>query len=134
MYGGGKTDAASLERRWEILDASEQVRQTLADPLTVETAECYQRNIENFVGTVKLPVGVIGPLLVNGLFARGEYYVPLATTEAAMVASYHRGSQIITEAGGCKALTVNEGVSRSPGFAFLDLPAAGEFVLLLSHE
>ena len=128
MYGGGKTDAASLERRWAILDAPETIRQTLADPLTIETAERYQRNIENFVGTVKLPVGVIGPLLVKGLFARGEYYVPLATTEAAMVASYHRGSQIITEAGGCTALTVSEGVSRSPGFAFRDLPAAGEFV------
>jgi hydroxymethylglutaryl-CoA reductase (NADPH) len=48
----------------------------------------YRRNIENFVGTVKLPVGVAGPLRVNGLLAQGDYYIPLATTEAALVASY----------------------------------------------
>ena len=61
--------------------------------------ECYQHNIENFIGAVKLPVGLAGPLRVNGLFAQGDYYVPLATTEAALVASYSRGAVAITEAG-----------------------------------
>ena len=51
-----------------------------------------------------MPVGLAGPLRVNGLFAHGDYYVPLATTEAALVASYARGARLITEAGGCTAL------------------------------
>ena len=58
---------------------------------------------------MKVPVGVAGPLRVNGLFAQGDYYVPLATTEAALVASYSRGSQVISACGGCTAMLLNEG-------------------------
>jgi hydroxymethylglutaryl-CoA reductase (NADPH) len=90
--------------------------------------EQYRHNIENFIGSVKVPVGLAGPLRVNGLFAHGDYYIPLATTEAALVASYHRGAQLISEAGGCTAMLVNEGVSRAPGFAFRNLREAGLFV------
>ncbi len=88
----------------------------------------YQKNIEYFIGTVKLPVGIAGPLRVNGSHAQGDYLVPLATTEAALVASYHRGSQLITAAGGASALLINEGVTRTPVFAFLSLAQAGQFV------
>jgi len=48
----------------------------------------YERNVENFIGTVRVPVGLAGPLGIDGGAARGTYYVPLATTEAALVASY----------------------------------------------
>jgi hydroxymethylglutaryl-CoA reductase (NADPH) len=91
--------------------------------------EAYRRNIENFIGTVKVPIGLAGPLRVNGLFARGDYYIPLATTEAALVASYSRGAQLISEAGGCACALLNEGVSRAPGFAFRDLRECGLFVV-----
>jgi hydroxymethylglutaryl-CoA reductase (NADPH) len=74
-------------------------------------------------------VGVAGPLRVNGLFAQGDYYIPLATTEAALVASYSRGAQLISEAGGCTAMLINEGMSRAPGFAFTTLEEAGVFVV-----
>lgn len=77
---------------------------------------------------MKLPVGIAGPLRVNGSHAQGDYLVPLATTEAALVASYHRGSQLITAAGGASALLLNEGVTRTPVFAFLSLAQAGQFV------
>src|SRR5690606_4053218 len=76
-----------------------------------------------------VPVGVAGPLRVNGLAAQGDYYVPLATTEAALVASYHRGACVITLAGGCTTLLLNEGVSRAPAFAFRGLVEAGNFVV-----
>ena len=78
---------------------------------------------------MKVPVGLAGPLRVNGLFAQGDYYIPLATTEAALVASYDRGSRLITEAGGCTAMILNEGISRSPCFAFKDLRESGQFVV-----
>ena len=64
----------------------------------------------------------------TALYAHGDYYVPLATTEAALVASYSRGAQLITEAGGCTAVVLNEGVSRAPGFAFETLGEAALFV------
>jgi hydroxymethylglutaryl-CoA reductase (NADPH) len=122
------TDSApdSLDRRWEVVGG---VREAVLDPLTRENAEAYQRNIENFIGTVKVPVGVIGPLRVNGTHAQGDYFVPLATTEAALVASYHRGARLITEAGGCSAVLLNEGVGRAPAFAFQNVRESGEFAV-----
>ena len=88
----------------------------------------YQCNIENFIGTVKVPLGVAGPLRVNGRFAAGSYFVPLATTEAALVASYHRGALLISEAGGCTAMLVEKGIGRTPGFIFRDLLEVEAFV------
>jgi len=90
--------------------------------------DAYARNIENFIGTVRVPVGLAGPLRVNGAHALGDYYVPLATTEAALVASYSRGALLITEAGGCACAVLNEGVTRAPGFAFATLGESVAFV------
>ncbi len=118
----------TVAQRWKTLDCDASVQQELLDERTQEQQAVYQRNIENFIGTVKLPVGIAGPLRVNGLFAQGDYYVPLATSEAALVASYNRGANLMTKAGGCTALLLNEGVSRAPGFAFKSLIDAGAFV------
>jgi len=109
------------DARWQALDASEQSHEILMDGQTVDNISCYQGNIENFLGTVKIPVGLAGPLRVNGRSARGDYAIPLATSEAALVASYHRGAQLISEAGGCDVLVLEEGVGRAPGFAFRTL-------------
>lgn len=114
-------------KRWQKLAAPE-AQALLLDEQTERTMQAYQKNIEYFIGTVKLPVGIAGPLRVNGSHAQGDYLVPLATTEAALVASYHRGSQLITAAGGASALLLNEGVTRTPVFAFLSLAQAGQFV------
>jgi hydroxymethylglutaryl-CoA reductase (NADPH) len=127
--GGAHVSDEAVERRWQLLPAPPESRRELLDPDTAARKEAYKRNIEHFIGTVKVPVGLAGPLRVNGLFARGDYYVPLATTEAALVASYSRGSHLLTEAGGCTAVLLNEGVSRAPGFAFGNLREAGLFVL-----
>ncbi len=94
-----------------------------------EDLDVYGANIENCIGTVKMPVGVAGPLRVNGSFAKGDYHLPLATTEAALVASYHRGSVVLSKSGGCSAVILAEGVTRSPGFAFSSI---GE-MLTFSH-
>ncbi len=118
----------AVDRRWQAFAAQPEARAALLDPQTFDQMACYQHNVENFLGCVKLPVGVAGPLRVNGLFAQGDYYIPLATTEAALVASYSRGAQLISEAGGCTAMLINEGMSRAPGFAFATLEEAGAFV------
>ena len=118
----------TVNKRWEVFTEADRAREQLLDSKTVKEMEAYQRNIENFIGTVKVPVGIAGPLRVNGLFAQGDYFVPLATTEAALVASYSRGAQLISKAGGATALLLSEGVSRAPGFAFDDLRQAGLFV------
>ena len=116
-----------VEKRWEIINES-QSKAILLDGQTKDDMSLYARNIENFIGTVKVPVGLAGPLRINGLFAQGDYYVPLATTEAALVASYSRGAQLITAAGGCSTAVINEGISRAPGFIFENLTKAILFV------
>ncbi|MDJ1182060.1 hydroxymethylglutaryl-CoA reductase [Roseofilum casamattae] len=123
-----------VQHHWEQLDSiadrqdTPDIQDTLLDPQTLEYLQAYQHNIENFIGTVKLPVGIAGPLRMNGLFAQGDYLIPLATTEAALVASYARGCQLISEAEGCQALLLNEAVNRTPGFAFATLQEVGVFL------
>lgn len=128
VVSGVEITPEQLELRWQGLPRAEAARLLLLDPRTAQQARAYTRNVENFIGTVKVPVGIAGPVRVNGAHAQGDYYVPMATTEAALVASYSRGAQLITEAGGCSAVTTNEGVSRAPGFAFRTLHEAGQFI------
>ncbi len=111
---GSECKGDDLEKRWAAIT-------DVTDPKTIydgEDLEHFTSNIENCIGTVKIPVGIAGPLRVNGTFAKGDYLLPFATTEAALVASYHRGAVIISKSGGCSAFLVSEGVTRSPGFAF----------------
>jgi hydroxymethylglutaryl-CoA reductase (NADPH) len=126
--GGARAGNDAVEQRWGLLATSAAERDALCDAQTIAHADCYANNIENFIGTVKVPVGIAGPLRVNGLYANGDYVVPLATTEAALVASYSRGAQLVSEAGGCAAMLLNESVSRVPGFAFSNLQEVGTFV------
>ena len=121
-------DWESIQERWNALAVSDDMCREIADTQSLSRNETYRRNIENYIGTVKVPVGIAGPLRVNGAFAQGDYYVPLATTEAALVASYNRGTCVIAKAGGCTAILLNEGVSRAPGFVFKSLSQADFFV------
>jgi len=93
------------------------------------TYESVNGNIENYIGMTMVPTGVIGPLLVHGTAANGEYYIPLATSEGALVASYHRGAKACTLAGGATAICLLEGVQRSPLFKFNNLADLSEFLV-----
>ncbi len=84
-------------------------------------------NIENFVGVAQVPVGVAGPLRVNGEHANGDFYVPLATTEGSLVASYNRGMRLVTACGGVKATVVEEFMQRAPVFSLSDAAEARDF-------
>ena len=89
--------------------------------------ETLRGNIEQYVGMTQVPTGVIGPLRVNGVHAHGDYYVPLATSEGTLVASYHRGARLASRAGGVAAVVTTEQVQRAPGFVFRSLADASLF-------
>ena len=129
LPGSVRITPEALDERLRVTGLGPEERENLLDARTYGERALYQKHIENFVGTVKLPVGLAGPLRINGLFAQGDYYVPLATTEAALVASYSRGSCLISEAGGCTAVLLNEGIRRAPGFAFRNVGEVGQFVV-----
>ncbi len=117
---------------WDGRD--EMVRETLCDARVVADMPAYGANIENMIGIVRLPMGVAGPLRVRGLHANGDYLVPLATTEAALVASYARGCAVITRSGGAIAAMSSAGVLRTPAFVFADILEAGEFVAWIATQ
>ncbi|MES1157419.1 MAG: hydroxymethylglutaryl-CoA reductase [Alphaproteobacteria bacterium] len=124
-------DPAFTASHWRTLladHASEADRAALLDAQSQTDMQSYAHNVENYIGTVKVPLGVIGPLRVNGVFAKGDYYAPLATTEAALVASYGRGARLLSAAGGCTTGVMAEGVLRAPAFALKDVTEAGMFV------
>src|SRR3954468_15906034 len=77
-------------------------------------------NIENFVGVAQVPIGIAGPLLIDGEHAQGEFYVPMATTEGTLVASYNRGMRLLTECGGVKTTVVDDHMQRAPVFILED--------------
>jgi hydroxymethylglutaryl-CoA reductase (NADPH) len=80
-------------------------------------------NVEHFIGVAQVPIGLAGPLLVDGEHAHGEFYVPLATTEGTLVASYNRGMRLLHEAGGVRTTIVADHMQRAPAFLF---PSARE--------
>ena len=86
-----------------------------------------QGNVENFIGVAQVPIGITGPLLVNGEHAKGEFYVPLATTEGAVVSSYNRGMRLLTEAGGVTVTVTDDSMQRAPVFLFHDAREAKKF-------
>lgn len=129
-----KGTLASVERRWESLPHAAAAREALLDMHTQRHVDEYAAHVEHFIGAVKTPVGLAGPLRVNGNCARGDYFIPLATTEAALVASYHRGAQLVTAAGGCRVALIEEGVGRSPGFVFASLDDALAFVAWVQRQ
>src|SRR6195952_4471492 len=80
-------------------------------------------NVEHFTGVAQVPIGVAGPLLVDGEHAQGQFYVPLATAEGTLVASYNRGMKLLHEAGGVKTTILEDHMQRAPSFIF---PSARE--------
>jgi hydroxymethylglutaryl-CoA reductase (NADPH) len=129
-----RSKARILPALWHRLKAPSAAQAEIADPVSVLRCEVYRRNIENYVGTVKVPVGIVGPLRVNGRFARGDYMVPLATTEAALVASYNRGAKILRDAGGSTTRILDQGVSRVPGFVFASMQDAVDFAAWVKSQ
>ena len=89
--------------------------------------ETTNGNIENFIGVTQTPIGLAGPVLVNGEHAKGEFYVPMATSEGTLVASYNRGMRLLREAGGIKVSVVDDAMQRAPVFVFNDAREAREF-------
>jgi hydroxymethylglutaryl-CoA reductase (NADPH) len=75
-------------------------------------------NVEQFIGVAQVPIGLAGPLRVNGEDADGDFYVPMATAEGTLVASYNRGMKLVREAGGVKTTVMDDAMQRAPAFVF----------------
>jgi hydroxymethylglutaryl-CoA reductase (NADPH) len=74
------------------------------------------KNCENMIGSVQIPLGVAGPLKIKSSLQDREVYVPLATTEGALVASVNRGCKAITQSKGANVVSKKVGITRAPVF------------------
>ena len=109
----GSENAGALARRL-ALEKMYGVSLSSIGSTILDFDELVGRNIENPIGAVQVPVGVAGPLRIEGDYAHGEYYIPLATTEGALVASVNRGAKAITLSGGARTKILFDGMSRAP--------------------
>jgi hydroxymethylglutaryl-CoA reductase (NADPH) len=91
-------------------------------------------NIENFTGVAQIPIGFAGPVLIDGMYAKGEFYIPLATTEGTLVASYNRGMKVLNQSGGIKTTVSGDAMQRAPVFIFDDARKAREFALWIDEN
>lgn len=89
--------------------------------------ESFRGNIEHFCGIAQVPIGIAGPIKVEGEHAKGEFLIPLATTEGTLVASYNRGMKLINKSGGVKVSVVDDAMQRAPVFIFNDAREARDF-------
>ncbi len=87
----------------------------------------FNGNIENFIGTAQVPIGIAGPLKMVGEHAQGDFYIPMAATEGTLVASYSRGMRVISECGGAKTTVVKHSMQRAPVFLFDNALEARDF-------
>jgi hydroxymethylglutaryl-CoA reductase (NADPH) len=115
--------------------AIEKLTGTSLDELrnyTIDPEPVSQRNIENMIGAVQVPVGIAGPLRVNGEYARGDFYIPLATTEGALVASASRGCKAVTSSGGATVRILKDEMTRAPVFRVQGIVEARRVIEWLS--
>jgi hydroxymethylglutaryl-CoA reductase (NADPH) len=96
-----------------------------------ENAADFKGKIESPIGVAHVPVGVVGPLKINGDHAKGTFFVPMATTEGALITSYTFGSNIVTRSGGANVKILKDEMKSDPTFVFKTSSQAMSFVTWL---
>jgi len=91
-------------------------------------------NIESPIGVAQVPMGVAGPILVHGRHAKGIFYIPMATTEGALIRSYERGMVALTRSGGVQVEILEDENQTAPSFFFEDIQSAGAFTEWLPKQ
>ncbi|MFL6263788.1 MAG: hydroxymethylglutaryl-CoA reductase [Thermoanaerobaculia bacterium] len=125
---GYAAGAVAERRRWVEERTGARLAHVGASSLPTES---LRGNVENPVGSVQVPLGVAGPLRVAGEHAEGLFYVPLATTEGALVRSYERGMVALTRAGGAVTRLLADENRVSPVFVFDGVAEAADFARAL---
>ena len=109
-----KSPKEAVEVRREAIEKLRKVSLDHIGRYSLDPDNLFGKNIENMIGAVQVPMGVIGPLKINGDYAKGEFYVPMATHEGALLASTNRGASVITSSGGAITTLFRDGMTRAP--------------------
>ncbi len=85
-------------------------------------------NAEHFTGVAQIPLGFAGPITIHGEHAQGDFFIPMATTEGTLIASYNRGMKILNLSGGVTCTVIGDAMQRAPVFVFDNAREASRFV------
>ncbi len=129
-------DFSSVDERRHALETERNVLLTHIGTYSLDTARAGSRNCENMIGVAQVPMGAAGPLAVmhSGEASVREYFIPLATTEGALVASVNRGAKAISESGGAIAHSHRVGASRGPVFKVSGVRESAKLYEYLEHH
>jgi len=122
--GGYDAERVSRRRQW-IEQKTGAALQHIGSP-SFDT-ELMRGNVENAIGVAQIPLGVAGPIEIHGVCARGLFYVPMATSEGALIRSYERGMVALTRAGGVQTAVLEDENQTAPTFFFEQVQAATDF-------
>ncbi|KAG6017066.1 hypothetical protein E4U54_008492 [Claviceps lovelessii] len=144
----GKIPGYSLERSLKDCTRAVKIRRTIISRTKATASLTHQLDrsalpyeyhdwervfgacCENVIGYMPLPVGVAGPLVIDGK----SYFLPMATTEGVLVASTNRGCKAINSGGGAVTILTGDGMTRGPCISFDTLERAGAAKLWLDSE
>lgn len=112
----------TVSDRRKALEKEQSVSLKNIGSFTLDESVARTRNCENMIGAAQVPMGVAGPLKIVNLQSKiSNFYIPLATTEGALVASVNRGCKAITDSGGALVDSHRVGATRGPVFRVKDL-------------
>jgi len=115
-----------IEKRQNFIEEQSQIKLHHIKQFSFESQNT-QGNCENFTGVAQVPIGFAGPINILGEHAKGEYFIPLATTEGSLVASYNRGMQAMNASGGVRCTVIEDAMQRAPVFVFENAQQARDF-------
>jgi len=128
-FGRSLTDECIEQRITKFESMSGHPFPYLTGHQAITDKTVFEGNIENYIGLTQVPTGIIGPVKIIGSAAQGSFYVPMATTEGALIASYQRGAKAASISGGITSVCLTEGVQRSPVFKFENMGVLAEFLI-----
>ncbi|MBI5681120.1 MAG: hydroxymethylglutaryl-CoA reductase (NADPH) [Methanobacterium sp.] len=111
-YAENIDEALTIRRKFAEEISNTELKNISNYSINMELAS--KKNIENPIGVIQIPLGIAGPLKVNGDHANGKFYVPLATSEGALLASINRGFSVISASGGVTTKILDDKMTRAP--------------------
>lgn len=136
---------ATAKGRRNALEKELGIQLSHTGAFTLDESVASSRNCENMIGATQVPIGIAGPLKLsvvsdqlsetdNQQSPANSYYIPLATTEGALVASINRGAKAITQSGGAYAHAASSGVTRAPVFRVSSISDTRSFIRFLGRN
>src|SRR3989338_2860948 len=128
-------DFNSAQKRRQFLEKQLNIHLDNISQFSFTEEQVKGRNIENLIGATQIPLGVAGPIKVQSEKCKVKsYYIPLATTEGALVASASRGCKAISESGGAYVEVETVGATRGSVFVTSGIRQSRQIIKWLENN